>query len=80
MHKPHFTHEQLALVAKLSDSDIKKVNEYRGTQNKLEFAYQFCHVKLFNGYNPTNLHHWLKQRGLRGAKARPFFITGFVPL
>ena len=28
----------------------------------------------------TNLHHWLKQRSLGGAKARPFFIAGFVPL
>ena len=48
MHKPHFTQEQLALVAKLSDSDIKRVNENRGTQNKLGFAYQLCYVKLFN--------------------------------
>jgi hypothetical protein len=28
----------------------------------------------------ANLHHWLKQRGLGGGKARPFFIAGFVPL
>ncbi len=48
MHKPHFTQELLAQVAKLSDSDIKRVNENRGTQNKLGFAYQLCYVKLFN--------------------------------
>jgi len=48
MHKPHFTQEQLAQVAKLSDSDIERVNENRGTQNKLGFAYQLCYVKLFN--------------------------------
>jgi hypothetical protein len=48
MHEPHFTQEQLAQVAKLSDSDIKRVNENRGTQNKLGFAYQLCYVKLFN--------------------------------
>jgi hypothetical protein len=48
MHKPHFTQEQLAQIAKLSDSDIKRVNENRGTQNKLGFAYQLCYVKLFN--------------------------------
>ncbi len=28
----------------------------------------------------ANLHHWLKQCGLVRAKARPFFIAGFVPL
>jgi hypothetical protein len=48
MHKPHFTQEQLTQVAKLSDTDIKRVNEYRGAQNRLGFAYQLCHVKLFN--------------------------------
>ena len=48
MNKPHFTQEQLAQVAKLSDSDIKRVNENRGMQNKLGFAYQLCYVKLFN--------------------------------
>jgi hypothetical protein len=48
MNKPHFTQEQLAQVAKLSDSDIKRVNEYRGMKNKLGFAYQLCCVKLFN--------------------------------
>ncbi|NJD52909.1 MAG: DUF4158 domain-containing protein [Candidatus Methanoperedens sp.] len=40
MNKPRFTQEQLAQVAKLSDSDIKRVNENRGMQNKLGFAYQ----------------------------------------
>jgi hypothetical protein len=48
MNKPHFTQEQLAQVAKLSDSDIKRINENRGIQNKLGFAYQLCYVKLFN--------------------------------
>jgi len=28
----------------------------------------------------ANLHNRLKQRGLARAKARPFFIAGFVPL
>jgi TnpA family transposase len=48
MNKPHFTQEQLLQVAKLSDSDIKIVNECRGEHNKLGFAYQLCYVKLFN--------------------------------
>ena len=48
MQKPHFTQEQLAQVAKLSDSDIKRVNNNRGIHNKLGFAYQLCYVKLFN--------------------------------
>src|SRR4030042_7194143 len=48
MHKPHFTQEQLAQVAKLSDNDIKRINENRGLQSKLGFAYQLCYIKLFN--------------------------------
>jgi hypothetical protein len=48
MNKPHFTQEQLAQVAKLSDSDIKRINENRGLQSKLGFAYQLCYVKLLN--------------------------------
>ena len=37
MHKPHFTQEQLAQVAKLSDNDLKRVNENRGMQSKLGY-------------------------------------------
>ena len=48
MNKPHFTQEQLIQVAKLSDADIRIVNECRGEHNKLGFAYQLCYVKLFN--------------------------------
>jgi hypothetical protein len=48
MNNLHFTQVQLAQVAKLTDVDINKVREYRGTQNRLGFAYQLCYVKLFN--------------------------------
>jgi hypothetical protein len=48
MNKPHFTQEPLAQVAKLSDSDIKRINENRGTQNKLGFAYQLCYVNIIS--------------------------------
>jgi len=48
MNNLHFTQDQLAQVARLSVADIKKVNEYRGIENKLGFAYQLCYVKLFN--------------------------------
>ncbi|TFH46478.1 MAG: DUF4158 domain-containing protein [ANME-2 cluster archaeon] len=48
MNKLHFTQEQLLQVAKLSDADIRIVNECRGEHNKLGFASQLCYVKLFN--------------------------------
>ena len=48
MNKLHFTQEQLVQVAKLSDADIRIINECRGEHNKLGFAYQLCYVKLFN--------------------------------
>jgi len=48
MNKLYFTQEQLIQVAKLSDADIRIVNECRGEHNKLGFAYQLCYVKLFN--------------------------------
>ncbi|TFG74046.1 MAG: DUF4158 domain-containing protein [Thermodesulfobacteriales bacterium] len=48
MNKLHFTQEQLVQVTKLSDADIRIVNECRGDHNKLGFAYQLCYVKLFN--------------------------------
>jgi hypothetical protein len=37
-------------VAKLSDADIFRINECRGIQNKIGFAYQLCYVKLFNRF------------------------------
>jgi hypothetical protein len=58
MQKPHFTQEQLAPAAKLSDADIIRINECRGVQNKIGFAYQLCYVKLFNrfpGQNPLEI-------------------------
>lgn len=30
------------------DADIRRINECRGSQNRLGFAYQLCYVKLFN--------------------------------
>ena len=48
MNKLHFTQEQLVQVAKLSDADVRIINECRWEHNKLGFAYQLCHVKLFN--------------------------------
>lgn len=50
MIKPHFTQEQLVQAARLSDADVRRVNECRGTQNKLGFGYQLCHTKLFNRF------------------------------
>src|SRR5688572_30624961 len=50
MQKPHFTQDQLVLVAKLSDADIVRINKCRGMQNKIGFAYQLCYVKLFNRF------------------------------
>ncbi len=55
MHKQHFTQEQLAQVAKLSDADIRIINECRGEYNKLGFAYQLCYVKLCNRLPMQNL-------------------------
>jgi hypothetical protein len=48
MNNLHFTQDQLAQVAKLTDADVNKLREYRGTQNRLGFTYQLCYVKLFN--------------------------------
>jgi TnpA family transposase len=48
MNKLHFTQEQLVQVAKLSDADVRIINECRWEHNKLGFAYQLCYVKLFN--------------------------------
>jgi hypothetical protein len=50
MNKLHFTQEQLTKVAQLSDEDVSVINECRGTYNKLGFAYQLCHVRLFNRF------------------------------
>ncbi|HWQ96048.1 MAG TPA: DUF4158 domain-containing protein [Candidatus Methylomirabilis sp.] len=55
MNKPHFTQEQLAQIAKLSDRDIERINENRGLQSKLGFSYQLCYIKLFNKL-PTQSH------------------------
>jgi len=48
MQKPHFTQEQLVQVAKLSDADIRRIKECRGTHNQIGFGYQLSYGKLFN--------------------------------
>jgi len=50
MNNLHFTREQLASVAQLSDADITRINECRGAHNKLGFGYQLCYVRLFNRF------------------------------
>lgn len=48
MNNLHFTQEQLAKVARLSDEDMTLINNCRGEHNKLGCGYQLCYVKLFN--------------------------------
>lgn len=50
MNKPHFTQEQLTKIARLSDEDVRVINECRSAYSKLGFAYQLCHVRLFNRF------------------------------
>ena len=48
MNRLHFTQEQLAKAARLSDEDVQRINQCRGARSRLGFAYQLCYVKLFN--------------------------------
>ncbi len=50
MNNLHFTQEQLARVARLSDEDMFLINACRGINNRLGLAYQLCYVKLFNRF------------------------------
>ena len=61
MNKLHFTQEQLVQVAKLSDADIRIINECRGEHNKFGFAYQLCYVKLFNRLPMQSPHEQLDE-------------------
>lgn len=61
MNKLHFTQEQLVQVAKLSDADIRIINECRGEHNKFGFAYQLCYVKLFNQFPIQSPHEQLDE-------------------
>src|SRR5659263_127863 len=61
MNKLHFTQEQLVQVAKLSDGDIRIINECRGEHNKFGFAYQLCYVKLFNRFPIQSPHEQLDE-------------------
>jgi len=61
MNKLHFTQEQLVQVAKLSDADIRIINECRGEHNKFGFAYQLCYVKLFNRFPIQSPHEQLDE-------------------
>lgn len=54
MNNVHFTQEQLAKVARLSDEDMALIESCRRPHNKLGFAYQLGFVRLFNRF-PTQV-------------------------
>lgn len=45
-----YTHEQLINLARISNADIKRINQCRRPHNRLGFAYQLSFIRLANRF------------------------------